>query len=148
MHFVEYFVLAVTFTSLMTDGHLHPNTYDTRRPDDYLLLQRGSLPRMVSYPSTSETAVDDLFRAFFDDDEGNSPLYFFLLPKDKSPGTQTEPHWRKSKRVLGAFTKTKPSLYVKSNTDTGGSQFLNTYVRGHFGLSRYTFDRPRPLRWG
>ncbi|GFU11236.1 uncharacterized protein NPIL_631541 [Nephila pilipes] len=148
MHFVEYFILALTFTSLMTDVHLQSNSYGAKRRNDYLIFQKDPFPRMVTYPSTSEISDDELFRTFFEDDERNSPWSYFLLPKVKPSGTETDPYWSRSKKVLGAFTKTRPSLYVKSNTNTGSSQFLNTYVRGHFGLSRYTFDRPRPLRWG
>ncbi|GBN21094.1 hypothetical protein AVEN_80597-1 [Araneus ventricosus] len=142
MHFIGYLLLATTFTCLMQNVHLQPDDYDLKPPpEDYIILHNGLLP--VEPP---EGASDNLFRTFLNDGGlAGSPWRLSPLPEDR---TRTEPIWRRSKKVLGVFTKAKPSLYVKSNSNTGGSEFLNTYVRGHFGLSRYTFDRPRPLRWG
>ncbi|CAL1277580.1 unnamed protein product [Larinioides sclopetarius] len=142
MHFIGYLLLAATLTCLMQSVSLQPDDYDSRPPtEDVLIIRNGLLP--VEPP---EGASDDLFRTFLDND-GLSGSSWRLppLPVDR---TRTEPIWTRSKKVLGVFTKAKPSLYVKSNSNNGGSEFLNTYVRGHFGLSRYTFDRPRPLRWG
>ncbi|XP_055934398.1 uncharacterized protein LOC129963847 [Argiope bruennichi] len=142
MHFTGYLLLAATFTCLMQSIHLHPDDYDSSPPpEDYLIISNNLLP--VEPP---EGASDDSVRTFFND--GGLGSYRWHLPVLPDNREKMRPFWKRSKKVLGVFTKGRPSLYVKPNSNTGSSEFLNTYVRGHFGLSRYTFDRPRPLRWG
>ncbi|KAG8192806.1 hypothetical protein JTE90_019122 [Oedothorax gibbosus] len=60
------------------------------------------------------------------------------------------PTWIRAKRVLGLVRKVHPGVNLSSSGEDASinREFLNSYVRGHFGMSRYSFDRPRPLRWG
>lgn len=53
-----------------------------------------------------------------------------------------------SKKGLGIFKHGRPSLYFKSGFISSNSESFNGLGRSNFGLTRYGFDRPRPLRWG
>ncbi|GIY45065.1 hypothetical protein CDAR_519841 [Caerostris darwini] len=128
MHPVGPLFPAMILAILLVTTHLHPISRPPR--DDYQTFQTEMLP--------SGSADDNVFRTLV---EGNHQLqeqhfHYLGTPREES----------RQKRILAGFTRTRPSLYVKSSSNT--RDFLNTYIRGNFRRSGYSFDRPRPLRWG